>query len=150
MTLPARQAGPIVAVPSVPSRSRQPFVGGFPFGTGIPVDESAPTVEINIPPQVVVVPEAGAVPDPPPAPVASAPVRRYVPGPGPKIVTVPGQEPSASECSHTVTIYRGSAVEVQSFPISPCPSANTGSKAPTGAKTATSSKTSSKKPLPPS
>ena len=154
--LPTHPSAPIVAVPRPPnfrSQNRFPGVGPgyFPLDDGA----TAPTVEINLPPQVVVVPDAGAVADPPPvpAPPTSPPARRNAPGPGPKIVLPPAPDAPASPCAHTVTIYRGSAVEVQSFPISPCPSPATSSQAPTSstsskATTSSSSKAAVKKALP--
>ncbi len=133
--IPARPffRAPVARVP----RENRPFDGTFgspfPVVPAVPLD-SAPTVEINIPPAVVVPDvEVAPVPAPPPARVASQPVRREPLAVGPKTIVPPAPLPPADACVHTVTVYRGSAVEVQSFPIPDCTATSSAKKpAPRG------------------
>jgi hypothetical protein len=132
--IPARPFvhGPVARAP----RENRPFDGTFgspfPFVPAVPVD-SAPTIEINVPPAVVV-PDVEVAPAPPPPPaVASQPARRPPLAAGPKTIVPPPPLPPTAACVHTVTVYRGSAMEVQSFPIPDCTATSSAKKpAPRG------------------
>jgi len=83
----------------------------FPVSPAVPFALSPPVIPEELVPPVALTPQPVVL------------VRRDVPVAEPKIVLPQPLQPEAP-CSHRVVVYRGSKMEVLSFPISPCPAAS--------------------------